>query len=288
MTSQAIVDAHAAAGRNFSAGGIRSFVREDGSGEPVVCIHGVPTSSFLYRKVLPALAGHGLRGVAFDLPGLGLAERPAGYDYTWSGLGRFAAAAVDALGLDRYHLLVHDIGGPVGFEVAAAHGDRVRSLLLLNTIVDAEKFRRPLFMEPFAHRRLGPAWLASMTPLTFRGITYAGLLRDRQAMSTAEITAYLELLKRDDGGAAFLAIMRGFERTPEKGTLYRRVLSEAPYPTGLLWGADDPGLRISTHGEQARAALGAAAIPAVPGKHLLPEEQPAAVAEQVAALAGRA
>jgi pimeloyl-ACP methyl ester carboxylesterase len=288
MMPEAIVEAHAGAGRVFSAEGIGSFVREEGAGEPVVCLHGVPTSSFLYRKVLPELAGRGLRGVAFDLPGLGLAERPAGYDYTWTGLGRFAAAAVDALGLERYHLLVHDIGGPVGFELAAAHGSRVRSLLLLNTIVDADRFRRPLFMEPFAHRRAGPAWLAAMTPVTFRAITYAGLLRDHSSMSPAEITAYLALLKRGDGGAAFLQIMRGFERTPAKGALYRGVLAEAPYPTGLLWGANDPGLRISQHGEQARAAIGAPAIPAVPGKHLLPEEQPAAVAEHVAALAGRA
>ena len=54
----------------------RSFVREQGDGDPVVLMHGVPVSSFLYRKVLPLLAERGLRGVAFDLPGLGLAEKP--------------------------------------------------------------------------------------------------------------------------------------------------------------------------------------------------------------------
>jgi haloalkane dehalogenase len=51
--------------------------------------------------VVPALAIRGLRGIAVDLPGLGLAERPA-----------------DELRLDRFHLLVRDIGGPIGFEVA--------------------------------------------------------------------------------------------------------------------------------------------------------------------------
>ncbi|MGE5292217.1 MAG: alpha/beta fold hydrolase, partial [Micromonosporaceae bacterium] len=60
------------------------------------------------------------RGVAFDLPGFGLAERPPGYDYSWTSLGRFCAAAVDELGLGRFHLVVHDIGGPVGFELATA------------------------------------------------------------------------------------------------------------------------------------------------------------------------
>lgn len=69
----------------------------------------------------------GLRGIAVDLPGLGLAERPPDADYTWSGLGRWLLSAVDALQLDRFHLVVHDIGGPIGFEVAAAQPGRIRS-----------------------------------------------------------------------------------------------------------------------------------------------------------------
>lgn len=114
MTSADVVARHRAAGRSFVADGVRSFVREDGQGDPVICIHGVPTSSFLYRRVLAGLASRGLRRVAFDLPGLGLAERPTAFDCTWTGLGRFCVAAVDELALDGFHLVVHDIGGPVG------------------------------------------------------------------------------------------------------------------------------------------------------------------------------
>ena len=109
-----MVAAHERSGRRLAAGGIHTFVLDDGQGEPVVCLHGVPTSSFLYRKLVSELVTRGLRGIAFDLPGLGLADRPADFDYTWTGLGRFAAAAVDALGLDGFHLVEHDIGGPVG------------------------------------------------------------------------------------------------------------------------------------------------------------------------------
>jgi pimeloyl-ACP methyl ester carboxylesterase len=74
-----VVSEHRAAGRRFEAAGISSFVREAGppGGEPVVCLHGVPASCFPYRKVLRELAARGLRGIAFDLPGLGLADRPA-------------------------------------------------------------------------------------------------------------------------------------------------------------------------------------------------------------------
>ena len=83
------IEQHRRAGRDFEAGGVRSFVREQGEGDPVVLMQGIPVSSFLYRKVLPLLAERGLRGVAFDLPGLGLAEKPDAFDYTWSGLGRW-------------------------------------------------------------------------------------------------------------------------------------------------------------------------------------------------------
>jgi haloalkane dehalogenase len=65
-------------------GGEHGFVA-DGQGETVICVHGVPTSRFLYRKLLPELASRGLEGVTLDLPGLGLAGRPADFNYTWSG-----------------------------------------------------------------------------------------------------------------------------------------------------------------------------------------------------------
>src|ERR1700760_4551153 len=166
-----LLERYRSSGRAFSAGEIRSFVLDDGprDGEPVVCVHGVPASAYLYRKVVPALAARGLRGIAVDLPGLGLAERPADADYSWTGLGRWLGSAIDALGLDRFHLVVHDIGGPIGFEVAAADPQRVRSLTVLNSPVAVQTFQRPWMMEPFAHPILGEAWLRSARlPGTFQ------------------------------------------------------------------------------------------------------------------------
>ena len=88
-----------------------------GGGEPVVCLHGVPASGFLYRKVLPALAAKGLQGITFDFPGLGLSDSPTDFDYSWSGLAKWTVDALDAANIDKFNLVVHDIGGPVGFDV---------------------------------------------------------------------------------------------------------------------------------------------------------------------------
>jgi haloalkane dehalogenase len=285
MTAGAAIERHRCAGRSFEVDGVRSFVREGGDGEPVVCIHGVPTSSYLYRKVIAELARLGLRGVAFDLPGLGLADRPDPFDYSWTGLGRFALAAVDSLELDRFHLVVHDVGGPVGFELAAAAPERVRTLTVLNTIVEVDTFTRPWSMEPFARRGLGEAYLASLTKPAFRILMRMQGIGDRTKVEPGELDAYVDLLKRVDRGRAFLKIMRGFERTREKRDLYVSALRDVPYPVQIVWGADDPALPLAVHGEEARRAAGLDSIHTLPAKHFLQEDQAPAVAERVAGLA---
>lgn len=79
----------------------------------------VPTSSFLYRKVIHELVNKGYRGVAIDFPGFGFSDRSEDFDCSFPSLARFCAEAAKALGLDKYHLVVHDIGGPIGFALAA-------------------------------------------------------------------------------------------------------------------------------------------------------------------------
>ena len=82
----AVLEKHRAAGTYFRAAGVGSFVLQEGDGEPVVLMHGLPASSFLYRKVIPELAARGFRALSFDWPGLGLAERPTEFDYTLVGI----------------------------------------------------------------------------------------------------------------------------------------------------------------------------------------------------------
>src|SRR5215470_13548741 len=277
-----VLEEHRRAGRRFHAGGVDSFVREQGSGPAVVCIHGMIGTSLLYRKVLAELAARGLRGVAFDLPGFGLADRPPGYDYTWTALGLFCVAAVDELGLDRFHLVVHDIGGPVGFELATAMPARVGSLTLLNTTIDVTEFRSPWSMEPFRHRGIGELWMRSLTGPTFRFLMRLQGIGDPAAVSRAELDTYLALIKGPDHGRAFLRIMRSTERTPAKQARYRAAVRDVPYPVQAIWAAGDPAMTLAVYGEKARAAAGLAHLHTVPGKHFPQVDQAPAIASQIA------
>jgi haloalkane dehalogenase len=280
-----MIAAHEAAGRRFEAAGVGSFVREEGEGEAVVLLHGVPTSSYLYRKVLPELATRGLRGVAFDFPGLGLADRPRDFDYSWSGLARWTGEAIDALGIERCHLVVHDIGGPIGFDWAIANSDRVASMTALNTLVDVAGFRRPWSMHPFSIRGVGEAYLRGTTRFGLIQLFYLQGIENRAAVGKEEVGAHYDLLKRDDGGRAFLRIMRGFELTEEKEHSFRTGLAARPYPAQVVWGRRDRAL-----GEARRLAveefLSVDDPVLLDAKHFLQEDQAPAIAAALANLAG--
>ena len=155
---ESLIAAHHAAGATFTAGGVQSFVRSEGTGTPVLLVHGLPASSYLYRKVIPELASHGLRAVAFDLPGMGLADRPTTFDYRISGLGDFAAAAVESLGLTSFHLVVHDAGGPVGFELVRRRPEAIRSLTILDTVVELPSTPFPGELWARVSGHAGPSW----------------------------------------------------------------------------------------------------------------------------------
>src|SRR5260370_10045763 len=155
-------------GRVLEVEGANPVLWRMGQGETVICVHGVPTSGFLYRKFLPELARRGLEGVNLDLPGLGLADRPADFDYSWTGFATWYLKAIGAAGITNFHLVVHDIGGPIGFDIIRRVPSRIKSLTVLNTLVDVSQFRRPRVMEPFALPVVGRPWLhTARTPMFY-------------------------------------------------------------------------------------------------------------------------
>ncbi|WP_327316793.1 haloalkane dehalogenase [Streptomyces sp. NBC_01235] len=114
--------------------------RESGTGVPVVFLHGNPTSSHLWRNVMPAV-GPG-RLLAPDLIGMGESGKPD-IDYTFADQARYLDAWFDALGLRDVTLVGHDWGGALAFDWAARHPDRVRGIAFTETIV------KPMTWEEF-------------------------------------------------------------------------------------------------------------------------------------------
>lgn len=111
------------------------FHRETGTGVPIVFLHGNPTSSYLWRHILPAVGGPGRR-LAPDLIGMGDSGKPD-LDYTFDDHARYLDAWFDALGLDEVVLVGHDWGGALAFDWAARHPGRVRGIAFTETIVKA-------------------------------------------------------------------------------------------------------------------------------------------------------
>jgi haloalkane dehalogenase len=104
-----------------------------GSGDPIVLLHGNPTSSFLWRKVTPELSTIG-RYLAPDLIGFGRSGKP-NIAYRFEDQVRYMDAWFDALELERVTLVGHDWGGAIGFDWAARHPDRVAGIAFMETIV---------------------------------------------------------------------------------------------------------------------------------------------------------
>jgi pimeloyl-ACP methyl ester carboxylesterase len=117
------------------ADGVQVFYRSAGeaSAPVVLLLHGYPSSSFMFRELIPRLANH-YRVIAPDLPGFGFTEVPSGrqYSYTFDQLALTIDAFTRALKVDRYAIYVFDYGAPTGFRLAMAHPERVIAIISQN------------------------------------------------------------------------------------------------------------------------------------------------------------
>ncbi|MEW5734645.1 MAG: alpha/beta fold hydrolase [Thermodesulfobacteriota bacterium] len=116
----------------FTRNGSTMHYVDEGSGPAVLMLHGNPTWSFLYRKVIKGLTGK-CRAIAPDYPGFGLSDHPAGYGYTPAEHADWVAALLDHLEIDRHILIVQDWGGPIGLSLAVRNPERLAGLVLCNT-----------------------------------------------------------------------------------------------------------------------------------------------------------
>ena len=123
--------------RYLEQDGLRMHYVDEGSGSPILLLHGEPTWAFLYRKTIPALSAVG-RTIVPDYFGFGRSDKPTriedySYDFHYASIERFA----EDLDLRDATVLVHDWGGPIGLRLAVEHPDRVARLVILNTGIGA-------------------------------------------------------------------------------------------------------------------------------------------------------
>ncbi len=121
--------------KTVTVNGVEIFYREAGPKQAptLVLLHGFPTSSHMFRNLIPALADR-YHVIAPDYPGFGNSAQPAidDFDYSFDNLANVIEAFISRKGIERYSLYLMDYGAPVGFRLAAKHPERVQSLIIQN------------------------------------------------------------------------------------------------------------------------------------------------------------
>ena len=273
MINRQLAIDHKSQGRQIQVDNTNAFIYEKGTGEPVVCFHGVPASSFLYRKLINRLSENGLRGISFDLIGMGLSDRPENFDYSWTGLGEWSNKVIKKLNLGKFHVVLHDIGGPIACEVISKIPNQILSVTILNTMLfNLQQFQKPFPMWLFPIKGLGELFVQATTSFTFKKLMHIKGIHKNESFGKEEAKAYLKFLKGDDNAKSFLKIMRSFESTKEKEKLYVNALNNLDVPKQIIWGMNDTGLPFEKYGNPAKDNLIIKEITKTKGSHFLQED----------------
>jgi haloalkane dehalogenase len=114
--------------------GLRLHYLDEGDGDPIVCFHGEPTWSFLYRKMIPTLVEGGHRVIAPDYAGFGRSDKPTERSwYTYDRHVELMTTLLEGLDVQGATVVVQDWGGPIGLRWATENADRVDRLVIMNT-----------------------------------------------------------------------------------------------------------------------------------------------------------
>ena len=225
--------------RQITVSGLRTRVLESGprdATEAVVFVHGNPGSSSDWRDLVDRV-GPFARAVAFDMPGFGKADKPRDFEHTVPGHARFLDQALTELGIDRVHLVLHDLGGPWGLEWAATHADRVESVVLINTGALVE-YRWHILARIWQKPVVGELLMATATRSAFRILTNRGQKRKLPR-------EYLDDMYDNFDRDTRRAVLKHYRAEADPGPGARRQLEALrPHdlPALVVWGDRDPYL----------------------------------------------
>jgi pimeloyl-ACP methyl ester carboxylesterase len=243
----------AAAHKTIDIDGVRIFYREAGCADaPVVLLlHGFPSSSHMFRQLIPALADR-YRVIAPDYPGFGYSAFPerSAFDYSFAGLADVVDRFSQALGLPEYALYIQDYGAPVGLRLAIAHPERVTALIVQNGNAYAEGLSgewEPLkayWRDPTpTNREMLRDWL---NPEGIRLQYAAGLPPELiERLSPDTWTLDWMLMSRPGNIDVQLDLFGDYRTNVELYPRFHEFFRRFRPPTLILWGCHDPFFAVA-------------------------------------------
>ena len=233
--------------RRVEADGVRVFYRE--AGDPtapiVLLLHGFPTSSFMFRELIPRLATD-YRVIAPDLPGFGFTDVPAErkYVYSFDQLALTIDAFTQALELSRYAMYVFDYGAPTGFRLAMSHPERITAIVSQNGnayeegLGDAWGPIRKYWAEPTAENRE----VLRKSVLTFEGTRwqYTHGVANPDSVPPESYTLDAALLERPGNKDIQLDLFLDYASNVKLYPKFQEYLRKSKPPLLAIWGKNDP------------------------------------------------
>jgi len=243
-------------------------------GETIVLLHGVPTSGWLYRKMIDQLVAKGNRVIVPDMLGFGSSESPQGYDiYTPDQHAERLLALMDHLNVKQWTHVFHDAGGMWTWSMLEKQPHRVQRLVILNTIILQEGFHPPAILEKGATVKLAMwGYRNKVTSgLMLRGLYKAGL-KDPKLITDREKEGYRTPLVEGKTRALHYFFSNVNRDLPDYGA----VIEKIKVPVTVIWGKHDEMLVWSDQDQEVirRMNLKESDVHVLDAKHFIQEEMP--------------
>ncbi|MBD2527250.1 alpha/beta fold hydrolase [Nostoc sp. FACHB-133] len=225
--------------------GLDIFYREAGSRDnpTILLLHGFPTSSHMFRNLIPALADK-FHLVAPDYPGYGNSSMPSvnEFDYTFDRLAEIVEKFIAAIALKKYSLYVMDYGAPIGYRIAAKYPERVQSLIVQNGNAYEEGLRE--FWEPikaYWQERLpeNAEKLKYLVTLEATKWQYTNGVCNLEAISPDTWTVDQHFLDRPGNEEIQLALFYSYGTNPPLYPQWQEYFRQYQPPTLIVWGKND-------------------------------------------------
>ena len=231
--------------RTVPINGLDIFYREAGSRDnpTILLLHGFPTSSHMFRNLIPALADK-FHLVAPDYPGYGNSSMPTvnEFDYTFDHLTETVEKFIDAIDLKKYSLYVMDYGAPIGYRIAAKYPERVQSLIVQNGNAYEEGLRE--FWEPIKAywQERSPENAEKLKYLVTLEATkwqYTNGVRNPEAISPDTWNMDQLFLDRPGNEEIQLALFYSYGTNPPLYPQWQEYFRKYQPPTLIVWGQND-------------------------------------------------